>query len=230
MNQSLATKFLSGMANVTTIIAFGTAILGLLFPQKTADYVASFLEDVTAARVSLERIETSSEQTASATGALATALAERPRFDARSRLVQMGSVLGQSDLRLEFQMTLENLTNQPVEDLVVVIGTEEGGLVSRFRSYFIPPFEIHREIASGTAKSVCYAYSINGTFVSEYRVLEQSDGPFRDDMGNAATFVFNHLDYEFREEVDSDIFFCGKDEFSRTGLAARAAEIAKQAE
>ncbi len=217
-------KLLSGMAHITTIIAFGSAILGLLFPAKAADYVADFLSEVSAARGSLESIDQSAGQTAEATGALADAQAERPRFDAHSLLVELGGVLDASDKRHEFQMSLENLTSQPVEDLVIIIETQEEGLVSTFRTHTIPPFETHREIAAGTVISVCYGYTSGGGYVSEYRSLRMSDGPFRDDMGNAATYIFNHLDYELTEEDTADRVSCGPNDFSRTEIAARAAD------
>jgi hypothetical protein len=220
LNRSTLEKGLATMAHLTTAIAFGTAIYGLIFPQQAASYVSAFLDEIAQTRGSLERVDANTADTAVATQALASRMADRPRFDATSHRVSNGDH--------QFQMTLENLTDQPLTDLVVIIRTVKNGVTSSFLSHVVPPFETHVEATTGVAEMVCYAYGWNGEYVSETRTVSMNPTPMLDQMGNAGTYRFNHLDYKLRVESDTDLFTCGDQPYRRSDLAARKAQLESQ--
>lgn len=124
-------------------------------------------------------------------------------------------------------MTLENLTDKPITDLVVVIGTKENGLSSSFLSFVVPPFEQHREATTGIANMVCYSYAWNGEYVTETRTVDMNPTPMLDQMGNAGTYLFNHIGYDFQKNADHKTFTCNGQVFDRAALAARKAELDK---
>lgn len=213
------------MAHTTTTIAFGSAIWGLFFPAQAADYVSRFLDEVQGARASLEKIEGTSAATATATEALVDRMADRPRFRAESHITSRQSVAQGGGPVHQFQMQLENLTDRAITDLVIVIEGIDGALSSNLLANTIPPYETHTEISTGIPASVCYSYGWDGQYYTEVRALEISASPIVDQMGNASTYGFNHFGYDLKSEADTDSFTCGANGYTRSGLAARQAEL-----
>lgn len=225
MVSQLVRKCLSVMAHTTTIIAFGTAIWGLLFPAQAADYVSRFLDEVQSARASLEQIEGTSAATATATEALADRMADRPRFSAESHITSRQTVTQGGAPVHQFQMQLENLTDRAITDLLIVIEGTDGTLSSNLLANTVPPYETHTEITTGIPASVCYSYGWDGQYYTELRALEISPSPIVDQMGNASTYGFNHFGYDLQTEADADSFTCGANGYTRSGLAARQVEL-----
>lgn len=225
MASDLVRKSLAIMAHTTTTLAFGTAIVGLMFPQKAANYVATFMDDVQHVRSTLDGIETTSAATATATTTMVDRMAERPRFHAESHLIRPGGVFGDGAEIHQFQMGLENLTDRSITELVIIVTGVDGQMTSNLLANAIPPYESHIEITMGLPDVVCYAYKWDGEFYSETRKIEVSAAPVIDQMGNASTYGFNHFDYVSVDEPDSDAFSCGDAVYTRTALAARQAEL-----
>lgn len=198
---------LSGMAHVTTVIAFGSAILAFIFPEKASEAVARMLREIEAANANLTALQDDTARTADATGLLAASIADRPRFSARLQRTGFGD-------QRQFQLRLENLTPRSVERVrILYFDAEARGVTSR-KIHVIPPFESMIEVSTEEVRAVCLNYRLTAPdgevlIVTEFRRLDPALAPTIDPMGNAGTTDLNVTAYAIVQEPSDDSITCG---------------------
>lgn len=201
---------LSFMAKTTTVIAFGTAIYALIFPEQAGAYLARLTQHMEAASQQLESISRDGAVTAQATTQLAESVASRPRFE-----VQVFGTPSRGTPLI--QMRFENVTSRPIREMATVLYDENGAKYSNFDVYLIPPFETVMDQSDKPITAICFSYVLDGDSpvrLTEHRAFSVNQLPTLDKSGNAATFDVKQVQYDVTQEATLDIFMCREEPFS----------------
>jgi hypothetical protein len=193
------------VAHVTTAVTFSSAIYAFFFPDVAAYHIARLAQQVEAAAATLDGIGADTRATADATGLLAAALADRPRFSAQRRAAGLGRAA-------QVQLRIDNPTARTVTDLMIIAYDAEGKAYSNLGIFVLPPFEGMTDIIEADAVEVCYSYftdETRTTRVTELRRFEFLRAPTVDASGNASTHDALPLGYDIRIEPDPAEFLCG---------------------